>query len=144
MNLRKAAQQALAALECLDGYNGWVEVGEEIDALRAALAEDVPETNFGNMAQAVDPVAWAVVGDGKFGKYQLGNHFESEVQPNFKYWGNRGYELIPLYAAPPKLKPLTEQQIMEIEKRVHFHESPDWPIRFARELERANGIGGDE
>ena len=33
---------------------------------------------------------------------------------------------------------------MEIEKRVHFHESPDWPIRFARELERAHGIGGDE
>lgn len=41
-------------------------------------------------------------------------------------------------------KPLTEQQIMEIEKRVHFHESPDWPVRFARELERAHGIGGDE
>lgn len=47
MSIREAAQQALEALEYLDGYNGWVEVGKEIDALRAALAE--PEQ---------EPVAW--------------------------------------------------------------------------------------
>lgn len=39
MNLRKAAQEALEALEYIDGYNGWVYVSEEINALSAALAD---------------------------------------------------------------------------------------------------------
>jgi len=48
----------------------------------------------------VQPVAWAVVGDGKFGKYEIGR----ETETNFsvcKYWLNRGYDLVPLYTAPP-------------------------------------------
>lgn len=57
MNLREAAQQALEALElgCTDHEGNEVDlVWPAITALRAALAEDVPETNFGNMAKVVD------------------------------------------------------------------------------------------
>ena len=52
MNLRKAAQQALEALE--EYEKSYQAVADGLKPLRAALAEDVPETNFGNMAQAVD------------------------------------------------------------------------------------------
>jgi hypothetical protein len=51
---------------------------------------------------------------------------------------------IPLYTAPPTRKPLTEPELHAIE--------PTWPITwnyddmlaFARAIERAHGIGGEE
>jgi hypothetical protein len=65
MNLREAAGQALDALIWTTGSEDFSENGKAregalnllfpaITALRAALSEDVPETNFGNMAQSVD------------------------------------------------------------------------------------------
>jgi len=59
MNLREAAQQALDELIAADGMpicneTDILDLSKTITALRAALAEDVPETNFGNMAQVVD------------------------------------------------------------------------------------------
>jgi hypothetical protein len=48
-----------------------------------------------------------------------------------------------LYTRPqPAQQPLTEEQIQMIDANTHFHESPDWPVRFARAIERAHGIGG--
>ena len=77
--------------------------------------------------------------------------FEALGAPYSSYLGKRSWDIsdkqVERFAAlviASSRKPLTEQQIMEIEKRVHFHESLDWPIRFARELERAHGIGGGE
>jgi glutamine synthetase adenylyltransferase len=46
-----------------------------------------------------EPVAWSVVGDGKFGMYELG-HNVVEGEETRTYWENRGYELVPLYTAP--------------------------------------------
>lgn len=45
-----------------------------------------------------------------------------------------------LAAAPrpptaPERKPLTDERIREIDDETHFHESPDWPVRFARAIE---------
>lgn len=56
MNLREAAQRALEAMETEPGsFADWLRtMRAACTALRAALAEDVPETNFGNMAQEVD------------------------------------------------------------------------------------------
>lgn len=31
--------------------------------------------------------------------------------------------------------PLTDERIREIDDETHFHESPDWPVRFARAIE---------
>ena len=50
--------------------------------------------------QAQEPVAWAVVGDGDWGKWVIGNQFETNDPPNHNYWTNRGYELVPLYTTP--------------------------------------------
>ena len=38
-------------------------------------------------------------------------------------------------------KPLSDCQIKFVEDSVHFHESVDWNLRFARAIERAHGIG---
>jgi hypothetical protein len=48
-----------------------------------------------------EPVAWAVIGDGKFGKYELGQTFVDYEATN-TYWENRGYELVPVYTNLPK------------------------------------------
>lgn len=38
-------------------------------------------------------------------------------------------------------KPLTDNQIQAIDDSTHFHESPDWNLRFARAIEKHHGIG---
>ena len=50
---------------------------------------------------AQEPVAWAVVGDGKFGEYELGQVFV-DYESTHTYWENRGYELVPVYTTPPQ------------------------------------------
>lgn len=37
-------------------------------------------------------------------------------------------------------EPLSDKVIKMIDDSTHFHESTDWPIRFARAIERAHGI----
>jgi hypothetical protein len=59
-----------------------------------------------------EPVAWSVVGDAKFGLYELG-HTVLDSEESHTYWKNRGYEVVPLYTAPPQ-RPwvgLTEDEI---------------------------------
>jgi hypothetical protein len=46
-------------------------------------------------------VAWAVVGEGEWGEWVIGQQFETNNPPNHEYWKNRGYLLVPLYATPP-------------------------------------------
>lgn len=50
-----------------------------------------------------EPVAWSLVGDGKFGEYKIGDQF---TKLDVEYWKSRGYELVPLYASPPSLDAL--------------------------------------
>lgn len=50
---------------------------------------------------AQEPVAWAVVGDGKFGEYELGQVFVDYASTH-TYWENRGYELVPVYTTLPQ------------------------------------------
>ena len=61
-----------------------------ITAIKEALAQ--PEQ---------EPVAWAVVGDGKFGKHEIGQVFV-DYEATHIYWENRGYELVPVYTTPPQ------------------------------------------
>jgi hypothetical protein len=61
-----------------------------ITAIKAAMAQ--PEQ---------EPVSWAVVGDGKFGEYELGQVFV-DYEATHIYWKNRGYELVPVYTTPPQ------------------------------------------
>jgi len=133
-DLRAAAQQALEALTCTGegddpghrcGYcDDYVDRNGPVRAaLRAALA-DQPQTTHWQGCEEVhpecaararvveypvqEPVAWTVVGDGTFGEFKLGKNFETSDPPNFKYWKNRGYELAPLYTAPPQRRPVVD------------------------------------
>lgn len=49
---------------------------------------------------------------------------------------------IPLYAAPPKREPLSEQQIDELHIKHTFSETGPYEIDFARSIEQAHGIWG--
>ncbi|MCT9813039.1 hypothetical protein N0K08_20620 [Acidovorax sp. Be4] len=53
---------------------------------------------------------------------------EPEVLRRVK-WAARQLKAAPEYA------PLTDERIQEIDDETHFHESPDWPRRFARGIE---------
>ncbi len=121
---REALEMALLALEIapLDHNSVKSSFFEKrhyaIIALREALAEPKQE-----------PVAWMSQG--------------GDVSRSKKYFEEMGFtDLIPLYAALPARKPLTEPELHAIE--------PTWPatwnyddaLAFARAIERAHGIGG--
>lgn len=67
---------------------------------------------------------------------------DCEKKPNIP-----GYDLIPLYTHPPQRKPLTDDEIcklwdshtIEVFGKIGIN-----PVVFARYLERAHGIGGEE
>ena len=72
--------------------DGWCGAAAEevLPAIEAALAQPAQE-----------PVAFAVVGEWKFGIYEIGKETETDLSV-CKYWENRGYTLIPLYTTPPQ------------------------------------------
>ena len=90
----EALKLALEALEESQTDNDtmefWDRKSKAITAIKAALAQPAQE-----------PVAWAVVGDGKFGEYELGQVFV-DYEATHTYWENRGYELVPVYTTPPQ------------------------------------------
>jgi len=89
--------QLLEALEAVYG-----DSCDAIHALRAALA-DQPQTTHWQGCEEVHPECAARA---RVVEYPVQ---EPSDPPNFKYWKNRGYELAPLYTAPPQRKPLTEE-----------------------------------
>jgi hypothetical protein len=67
----------------------------------AAQQEHEPENEpFVSLVSVQEPVAWAVVGEGEWGEWVIGQQFETNNPPNHEYWKNRGYLLVPLYATP--------------------------------------------
>jgi hypothetical protein len=98
-------------------------VCEKLEAIvREALAQPVQE-----------PVAWAVVGDGKFGKYEIGRETETGLDVS-GYWANRGYSLVPLYTTPPKRKwvGLTGEEIQATHDTYHKRMGP---MEYAQAIE---------
>ena len=123
--LREAAQQALEALavatNCLDGYyiprgqTTLPEIEDAIAALKAALAEPVQE-----------PVAWRYKYSDGFWRFSNGSRVN----------GCDPIESQALYTAPPRRKPLTEEEIDALALVNSY-------LAFARAIERAHGIGGN-
>ena len=110
----EALKLALDALEYMDGhYLSLPQQGmQALTAIKEALAQtaqkslkEMTEADFdaahdiGQPAQ--EPVAFAVVVEGKFGLYEIGQETETDASV-CKYWENRGYTLIPLYTTPPQ------------------------------------------
>ena len=114
------------ALEALEDWDSPVSL-PAITALRAELAQQ---------AEPVEPVAWI---------YQ-NMYTEQECLVWKKGTGGRNWR--PLYTALPQRKPLTQEQLYALydEHATHQEEGPamsGW-FDFARAIERAHGIGGQE
>ena len=128
--LREVAQQALASLEeWADAYPHRADDDdlEAITALRAALEEPVQEPV---LVVEKEPDYWS------------GGHFHQGSKPHIdptKVWslpiGTK------LYTAPPQRKPLTEEEIYEMYNEPR---SDAEMVAFARAIERAHGIGGQD
>lgn len=122
--LREAVAQALDALTKIHPGNMSWETGEAwlnaVQILRAALAQPEPEP---------------------FGYFQYSMHLDAWVQNKDEGKG------VAFYTTPPQRKPLTDDEIrklwdshtIEVYGKIGIN-----PVLFARYLERAHGIGGEE
>ena len=108
--MKEALKLALEAYLCREMPAGTI-IGDPkwwapkiASAIKEALAQPSQE-----------PVAWAIVGDGKFGLYEIGRETETNLDAS-SYWTNRGYSRVPLYTTPQQ-RPwvgLTDEQYDEI------------------------------
>lgn len=159
-NLREAAQQALEALEKHGHayFKHEEQYNKAIMALHFALCDSLepvttchelskegdklslPFNHFpdagkmvatGQESRQVEPVAWRFY-DGKIWCYV--NHI-SDLSASTKFE--------PLYTAPPKREPLTDEEIAVTAAACNSLES-EFLVDFARAIERAHGIGGEE
>lgn len=150
-DLRTAAKAALEALEAGRDVDP-IFAGETEDALRAALAQQAEPPGCdhcnhplyaatrcrvcGRITEQAEPVAWVL----------------PDLLPVFSFktaqlWKRPFAEdQIPLYTAPPQRKPLTEEEIQAAWDSVDMRHprGNETRIAFARAIERAHGIGGDD
>jgi len=143
MNLREAAEKALEALDYYRSTDPNWHVSDETtyQELKTALAEaEEPVAwagyNLDQMAEAFDRVIDAIRGQID----PLDMHAEMALR-DFR-------KLIPAmqaYKRPPRREPLTEEQIRRLYRGAWTPESEaDEVLAFARAIERAHGVGGDE
>ena len=118
MNKQRAALQV--ALEALEDYqaNGapFFKCDSAVSAIREALAE--PEQ---------EPVAWMLMND---------THCHI-MATDWKPEDSDGWKTAPLYAAPPARKPLTDEEIDNLELPPNGCTMRE----LVRAIERAHGIG---
>ena len=123
-DLRTAAQQALEALDSVEGklWRPWsTYAARAADALKAALA------------QQAKPVAWNWMLDGQpYGQAYYGNPPDTDIAERA---ATAGRTVRLLYTAPPQRKPLTDATLWGM-----WVDSPSDVLRFARAVERAHGI----
>ena len=129
-DLRKAAQQALEALEMEATSPPIPETAAAITALRAALAQ--PEQ---------EPVAWGIVASntGKVCQVELDREY---------VLGHNPAHVVPLYTAPSQRKPLTEAVIVITLRDAGYsiitNQETETAVRVFRIAERAHGIGDEK
>jgi hypothetical protein len=89
-----------------------------------------------NEMETVEPVAWRTKNANPPGGYVVFQQYPSAV-------ANLGGEIEPLYAAPPRRKPLTDEEIAVTAAACNSLES-EFLVDFARAIEKAHDIGGKE
>ena len=128
MNLRTAAQQALEALEYAQSLDipHFEEHVNALAALRNALAEPVQE-----------PMAWMY-------EDELPSGYPYDLM--FPYSKVNGVRLFPVFGPFPQRKPLTDEELLALLTEIDPEtERVARGLRnFARAIERAHGIGGEE
>jgi hypothetical protein len=130
--LREAAQQALEAL-------GKWSSGQDVDAV--ALNDLIFTLESALAQEEQEPLAWmdAWMDDSGHPKHRL--HIQSATEK--RLYG----PLRPLYTAPPQRKPLTDEEIDKLPWGPHESNPVTFAegLRdFARAIERAHGIGGQD
>lgn len=164
MSIYEAAKEALEALEDshqnINPERSYAEelarqIAGAITALRAALAEDVPETNFGNMAQVVEPSKTDHIAG--VSNMVATSQESRQVEPVAYITGYyHGYTVInsvdhrvllpvgmALYRSPWQREPLTDEELRTMWRLVDYRKIAS-VNNFARAIERAHGIGGEE
>jgi hypothetical protein len=150
--LREAAQQALEALLRVQpqvrGALPVQDVDAAITALKAALAQEqveptVPSDCADSHQPVQEPVAWmweqeAVRSSSGIGGWDRMILFCKPARDEFVKKRN----VTPLYTTPPKRQPLTAEQILDLFDAHNLY-GTKW-VEFARAIERAHKIGGDE
>ena len=127
-DLRQAAQQALEACEQRLPLNGQAAIIDELNNLRAALAEPVQEPV---LVVEKEPDYW------NRGHFHQGS--KPHIDPT-KVWG------LPigtkLYTAPPQPKPLTDELLQTLHHEDEFGLFCDYNEfeQIARAIEAAHGI----
>ena len=89
------------------------------------------------------PVAWAIFVDS--GNARMWSTFQPHIQ---KFADAEGLSVTPLYTHPQPRQPLTEEQIMAIGRELglkcRLGGNPNIDFDYARAIERAHGIRGEE
>ena len=117
---RELLKEALKVLE----WNGIMGSHDTYNSIKELLAQ--PEHT------EQEPVAWKVI-DKTNGEYMF-----SRIKPM-----ERSYKydvVIPLYTAPPKREPLSDEEIVKL----WANKSPANEFECVRLVEKAHGIGGGE
>jgi len=132
MNLRQAAEMALDSLDTFRALGTHWESPDEkaYQALRAALAE------------ADEPVAWRVRASGATGTPGPWRIYQQSAKPGVNH--PECCDFAPLYTHPPRREQLTEEAIEAVADKGIYNPRDSVArlfIRFAREIERAHGIG---
>ena len=115
-----------------DGETYW-------DVIYAAMLAAAPQPPVVEQPQgAPEPVAWAIFPD--TGNARMWSTFQPHVQ---KLADSEGLTVTPLYTRPqPPRQPLSEEAVRKHLEIAKSHEQT-W-LMFARAIERAHGIGGEE
>ena len=166
MNLKQAAQQALEALDQINSPLSFREVsrvGVALSALRAALAEDAMQ-RLADEQQMIErgTKAWADVPDATAWVNEMRGNVPAPTSQDSRQvepvawltrdeqdglWHPTAFKKTvddrPLYLAPPKREPLTDEEIAVTAAACNSLES-EFLVDFARAIERAHGIGGEE
>ena len=145
---REVMQQALERLALYHAANGFAADAEAIAALRARLAE--PETcKPALQVEEPEPVAWMLaLPDGRLERLSVfGRDYEAK---EMLARSCAGCTMVPLYTAPPARRPLTDEAIWRQYQALWPFHPADEPrlaediVKFARAIERAHKIGGND
>ena len=138
--MREAMKQALEALELVleTDTKPKHEISKSITSLRQAIEQ----------AEKQEPVAWRYRSVspfvGKDGTYKVSDGWTLIRKPEKRdaHSAMCGMEAEPLYTTPPQRKPLTDEQIWEMDayKMALTDQETRWLYRFARAIEAAHGI----
>lgn len=146
--LREAAQQALEALEHQMNYWSPSGLATVVSTLRDALADQSEQA-----LEMVEPVAWMYEGEKHFNggdccdaKNWFFRWEYTEDRRYAEFMSGTLKQPIPLYTTPPQRKPLTDERVSKLMVGIWGCASiaPQSAPAFARSIERAHGIGGEE